>query len=140
MPTCPGWTLKQLLRHVGRGDRWAAQIVADRHQERLDPRTVPRRQAARRARTARIDGCTPGRATLIDAVAETGADAAVWTFIGPRPAVWWIRRRLHEVVVHRADAAIAVGAEFTVDPALAADCHQRMARARRHAESPVGVP
>jgi hypothetical protein len=27
VPTCPGWTLLQLLRHVGRGDRWAAQII-----------------------------------------------------------------------------------------------------------------
>ena len=30
VPTCPGWTLLQLLRHVGRGDRWAAQIITDR--------------------------------------------------------------------------------------------------------------
>ena len=27
VPTCPGWSLKQLFRHVGRGDRWAATIV-----------------------------------------------------------------------------------------------------------------
>ena len=33
----------------------------------------------------------------------------VWTFIGPRPRDWWIRRRLHEATVHRADAAIALG-------------------------------
>ena len=30
VPTCPDWTLKQLFRHVGRGNRWAAQIIADR--------------------------------------------------------------------------------------------------------------
>jgi Mycothiol maleylpyruvate isomerase N-terminal domain len=36
--TCPGWTLLQLLRHVGRGDRWAAQIIADRADASLDPR------------------------------------------------------------------------------------------------------
>jgi hypothetical protein len=30
VPTCPGWTLLQLLRHVGRGDRWAAQIIRER--------------------------------------------------------------------------------------------------------------
>jgi hypothetical protein len=24
VPTCPDWTLLQLLRHVGRGGRWAA--------------------------------------------------------------------------------------------------------------------
>ena len=45
----------------------------------------------------------------------------MWTFLGPRPAAWWVRRRLHEVLVHRADAAIALGVDYDVDPALAAD-------------------
>jgi len=40
VPTCPDWTLRQLLRHVGRGNRWAAQIIADRRTEPLDPRDV----------------------------------------------------------------------------------------------------
>jgi len=40
VPTCPGWTLLQLLRHVGRGDRWAAQIITDRADTSLDPRLV----------------------------------------------------------------------------------------------------
>src|SRR6476661_6090733 len=30
VPTCPGWTFRQLATHVGRGHRWAAQIVAIR--------------------------------------------------------------------------------------------------------------
>src|SRR5260370_4062943 len=28
VPTCPGWTFRQLATHLGRGHRWAAQIVA----------------------------------------------------------------------------------------------------------------
>jgi hypothetical protein len=28
VPTCPGWTFRQLATHVGRGHRWAAQIVS----------------------------------------------------------------------------------------------------------------
>ena len=40
VPTCPDWTLRQLFRHVGRGNRWAAQIVADRRDTPLDPRDV----------------------------------------------------------------------------------------------------
>ena len=38
--TCPGWTLNQLFRHVGRGHRWAAQIVAEHRAQPLDPRDV----------------------------------------------------------------------------------------------------
>ena len=30
VPTCPGWTFRQLATHLGRGHRWAAQIVATR--------------------------------------------------------------------------------------------------------------
>jgi uncharacterized protein (TIGR03083 family) len=58
---------------------------------------------------------------LIDAVAATGADTPVWTFLGPRPAAWWIRRRLHEATVHRADAALALGVSYDLSAALASD-------------------
>ena len=40
VPTCPGWTFSQLFKHVGRGNRWCAQIIADRMHEPLDPRQV----------------------------------------------------------------------------------------------------
>ena len=117
VPTCPEWTLRQLVRHLGRGDRWAAAIVAEQSMDFIDPRTVA--------------GGTPGddegawlrdgARALLDAVARTGAQTPVWTFLGPRPAGWWVRRRLHETVVHRADAALALGRPFKVDPGIAAD-------------------
>ncbi|WP_082958331.1 PE domain-containing protein [Mycobacterium alsense] len=56
------------------------------------------------------------------AAAEAAAvETPVWTFLGTRPANWWIRRRLHETAVHRADAALATGGEFTLDAHVAAD-------------------
>jgi len=30
VPTCPDWTLRQLATHVGRAQRWAAEIVSTR--------------------------------------------------------------------------------------------------------------
>ncbi len=120
VPTCPEWTLEQLMRHVGRGDRWCAQIVAEQSMDFIDPRTVEGGKPPA-GRDNEIAWLQAGPRQLIDAVAATGADTAVWTFLGPRPASWWIRRRLHEVVVHRADAAIALGVDYDVDPALAAD-------------------
>jgi hypothetical protein len=30
VPTCPDWTLEQLIGHVGRGHRWSADIVRRR--------------------------------------------------------------------------------------------------------------
>jgi hypothetical protein len=41
VPACPGWTLKQLASHVGRGHRWAAQIVATRASAPVSTRDVP---------------------------------------------------------------------------------------------------
>jgi uncharacterized protein (TIGR03083 family) len=120
VPTCPEWTLDELMRHVGRGDRWCAQIVAEQSGEFIDPRTVPdgKPPVGRDERTRWLHD---GPRSLIDAVARTGPDTPVWTFLGTRPANWWIRRRLHETAVHRADAAIALGDAFDIDPVVAAD-------------------
>ena len=119
VPTCPGWTLKQLFRHVGRGNRWAAQIIADHHASELDPRMV-RDGKPPDDPDAAIDWLNDGAQLIVDAVDVVGP-ARVWTFIGPRPAGWWIRRRLHEATVHRADAAHAAGIGFDLAPELAAD-------------------
>jgi uncharacterized protein (TIGR03083 family) len=120
VPTCPGWTLRQLFRHVGRGNRWAAQIVADRRDTALDPRDVGDGKPPD-DEDAAIDWLNAGAQLILDAVDAVGPDTDVWTFIGPRPAQWWIRRRVHEATVHRADAAIAVGTDFALAPDVAAD-------------------
>jgi len=119
VPTCPGWNLAQLFRHVGRGNRWAAQIVVDRRSDPLDPRDVPEGKPPEDMRGA-IEWLKAGALKLNDAVAEEH-DARVWTFTGPQPASWWVRRRLHETVVHRADAAITVGRPFVINPVIGAD-------------------
>ena len=118
VPTCPEWTLEQLMRHLGRGDRWCAQIVAEQSAEYIDPRTVAGGKPTPGSETEWLHD---GPRALLEAVERTGAQTTVWTFLGPRPAAWWIRRRLHETAVHRADAALALGADFSIDPAIAAD-------------------
>jgi uncharacterized protein (TIGR03083 family) len=118
VPTCPEWTLEQLMRHLGRGDRWCAQIVAEQSAEYIDPRTVA---GGKPTPGHEIEWLHDGPRALLEAVERTGAQTTVWTFLGPRPAAWWIRRRLHETAVHRADAALALGADFSIDPAIAAD-------------------
>jgi uncharacterized protein (TIGR03083 family) len=120
VPTCPGWTLLQLLRHVGRGDRWAAQIIADRADASLDPRLVRDGRPPADARGA-IEWLSQSPLTLLAAVEAIGPGAEVSTFVGPRAAAWWIRRRLHEATIHRADAAIALGAPYQLPAELAAD-------------------
>jgi uncharacterized protein (TIGR03083 family) len=117
VPTCPGWALRQLLSHVGRGDRWAAEIV--RTGGPVDTRSVADGRAP--DDPAQAADWLRGGAELLIAAAAAEPAKRVWTFLGPRPAAWWVRRRLHESTVHRADALIAVGAPYDIDPALAAD-------------------
>jgi uncharacterized protein (TIGR03083 family) len=137
VPTCPGWTLKQLFRHVGRGDRWAAQIIADRCDEYLDPRDVRDGRPPDDADGA-LDWLHGGARAIVDAVERVGADTPVWTFLGPRPSAWWIRRRLHEATVHRADAAMALGLDYELPPELAADgTTEWLERVVAEAESPL---
>jgi uncharacterized protein (TIGR03083 family) len=109
-----------LFRHVGRGSRWAAQIIAERRSQPLDPREV-RNGRPPDDPDAAIDWLNGGPQQVIKAIDQVGSDARVWTAAGMRPAGWWIRRLLHEVGVHRADAAIAVGADYDPSPDLAAD-------------------
>ena len=120
VPTCPGWTLTQLFRHVGRGHRWSAQIVAERRAQPLDPREVHGGKPPEDADGA-LAWLNDNAQAVIDAVDHVGSDARVWTFLGPRPAGWWIRRRLHEATVHRADAVLALGGDFQLAPELSAD-------------------
>lgn len=140
VPTCPEWTLDQLMRHVGRGDRWSAQIVAEQAGEFIDPRTVPGGKPPA-DQDAQMAWLRQGVRELLDAVARSGPETPVWTFLGMRPSAWWIRRRMHETAVHRADAALALGVDFQIEPAVAADGiteYLERVMIRADAEGPAG--
>jgi len=119
VPTCPGWTFRQLATHVGRGHRWAAQIMTARAAE-----PIPTREVA--------DGKLPedparhapwlnaGAGLVVEAVTAAGDDP-VWTPAGIRPARYWARRRAHEAAVHLADAQLAAGRDVDLAPDVAAD-------------------
>jgi uncharacterized protein (TIGR03083 family) len=139
VPTCPGWTLRNLLTHVGRGHRWAATIVAQRAQEPVNTRDVPDGRAPDE-HAAALDWLEASVPQLLDAVAATGPDTPVWTFTGPKPAVWWVRRWSCESIVHRADAALALGVPYTLDAEQAADALSEwldLVAARPAAEEPL---
>ncbi|NIB32762.1 hypothetical protein HBB16_15190 [Pseudonocardia sp. MCCB 268] len=50
----------------------------------------------------------------------TPADA-VWTFTGPKPSAWWVRRRRLQATVHRADIFHRARRPVRDRPELAAD-------------------
>jgi uncharacterized protein (TIGR03083 family) len=109
IPTCPEWTLRQLVTHVGRAHRWAAEITRTRSDAFIPFREVPDGKLPD-DRAEQLAWLRAGAALIVDAVREAGSDL-VWSFTGPAPAGFWIRRMAHETLVHRADAQLAAGTE-----------------------------
>jgi uncharacterized protein (TIGR03083 family) len=119
IPTCPDWTLRQLVTHVGRAHRWAAEIVRTRAPEPIPFRAVPD-GALPADPTQRGPWLRAGARLLVDSVRAAG-DERVWAFSGSGPAVYWARRMAHETLVHLADAQMASGRAVEMDPVIAAD-------------------
>ena len=119
VPACPGWTLRNLATHVGRAQRWAAEITATRSAEFIPFRSVPDGKLPddRQAQPAWLSA---GAQRVIAAIQAAGSDP-VWAFGSLRPASFWGRRMAHETALHRADAELAAGQEPAFTPELAAD-------------------
>lgn len=128
VPSCPDWTLCELAVHLGNGHRWAAEIVRTRSSSFLPPSSAPghidpAEASGATSDAAALDAWLAGSAQLLtDELLAAGEDAAVWTFLPDRRSAFWARRRTHETLVHRADAALAAGVAFEADPVLAVDC------------------
>ncbi|MBN6033795.1 maleylpyruvate isomerase family mycothiol-dependent enzyme [Amycolatopsis sp. 195334CR] len=114
VPTCPEWRLRDLIGHIGQAHRWAAGMVRTGQPDAVpDPREAdpPADWAGWLAE---------GATELADAVCTS--DTVVPTLLGPGPAVFWLRRMLHDLVVHHADACLTTRrTTFEVAPDVATD-------------------
>ena len=119
VPACPGWTMRELATHVGRGHRWAAELVATRASQVISPRDVPDGKLP--DGRAEQEAWLNASADLVAGKVAAAPDVPVWTFIGSRPARFWLRRRAHEAAVHLMDAQLAAGQEISLATDLAAD-------------------
>ncbi|MER6673631.1 maleylpyruvate isomerase family mycothiol-dependent enzyme [Streptomyces sp. NPDC000983] len=123
VPTCPDWTLEQLVRHTGGALRWAALMVRTRAAEEIPEEQVPAAEGPEgEGDPAALDAWLAESGELLTgALREAGPDAEVWGWAGVHDAGFWARRMTHELVVHRADATLAAGLPYTVAPEVAAD-------------------
>ncbi len=119
IPSCPDWTLSQLVAHVGRVQRRSAEILATRARGPIDLDLIPDVELPADL-SARGRWLTAGAARLTGALREAG-ETEVWAFGSIRPASVWARRMANETMVHAADAGFAAGEEVSMAPELAAD-------------------
>ncbi|MEW2527202.1 maleylpyruvate isomerase family mycothiol-dependent enzyme [Streptomyces sp. NPDC047071] len=122
VPTCPDWTLDRLVRHTGGAVRWVELHVRTRATENIPDAQVPGFEGPEGGGAAALDAWLAETAQMFDATLRGAeADTPVWSWAGEATAGFWARRMTHEVAIHRADAAIAVGAPYELAPDVAAD-------------------
>ncbi|MFE2551228.1 maleylpyruvate isomerase family mycothiol-dependent enzyme [Streptomyces sp. NPDC059355] len=119
VPTCPGWTLADLTRHVGSVHRWFTELLRQRIQQPPTSRDVDLRLPE--DREGLPDWLTASAAEAAAVFATTDLDAPMWAWGVDQHARFWVRRMLFETLVHRADAELALGISPHIDRALAVD-------------------
>ncbi|WP_371668894.1 maleylpyruvate isomerase family mycothiol-dependent enzyme [Streptomyces sp. NBC_00289] len=123
VPSCPDWSLEELVRHVGGALRWVELLVRTRAAEDIPEERVPLSGGpAERGDAVALDAWLAETGEmLVGTLREAGPDTRVWAWAGIPDSGFWARRMTHELVIHRADAALAAGLPFDVAPEVAAD-------------------
>lgn len=121
VPTCPGWQIRDLLRHTGAVHRWATAFLVEGH---TSVRPLPEGPAPDVTDPALLSWFRDGHAALVGALRAAPADLDCWTFLrgSASPVEFWARRQAHETTIHRVDAEYARGGHADgISPELAAD-------------------
>ncbi len=104
--SCPEWTVRQLVGHLGSVHSWAGAVVRARGERVSRSRQDP----APEDDTALLRWYRAGVDELVTAL-SVDPETPAWTFSPSRPdnAGWWQRRQALETAVHRWDAQSAAG-------------------------------
>jgi len=98
--TCPGWSVRDLVIHLGNVHAWAATVV-ETGAKAVEQDDRPRSGAKGRAVSAWYAGKAED---LYEVLRHTPADRPTWNFVfGDGVASFWSRRQLHETTIHLMD-------------------------------------
>jgi uncharacterized protein (TIGR03083 family) len=111
VPTCPEWTLLDLVQHLVEGrHKWAATVAAGP----ADAPAIVSAPVAPREREAVLNWFAASVRELLDALREAGPDRGCWTWWGtsqsPQTSGAVARDQLQQLAVHTYDAQVTVGA------------------------------
>lgn len=107
VPTCPGWTVHDLLAHQGMVHRWASAIVRG-----ADPLTVDTTAIEAGGLSAPDPAAwlQAGAAELVHSLTDAPDDLHALVFLREAPPArrFWARRQCHETTVHALDGISAL--------------------------------
>jgi uncharacterized protein (TIGR03083 family) len=129
---CPGWNMRDLVRHLGMIHLWAAANVAFPESDWLDVSDLPDLVRYWPELTGEsgeypddaelVDWYRDTLANLVEVLKSAPADVAAFTFLpAPTPLTMWARRQASEIAIHRFDAEQARGITTHFDPPFATD-------------------
>lgn len=117
VPSCPDWSVADLVWHVARVHGFWAAIVRQRP---AGPESLA--EPVRPGSFEEVLAIGEHNAAGLEAVlAATDPAAQVWTWSRDRSAGFVARRMALETTVHRLDGELAAGRTPTLDPELASD-------------------
>jgi len=115
VPSCPGWTFKDLVAHLGEVHQWAVHAIVAGNP---DAQTIPEPSG----QVALAEWYRDAAAALVSTLQKSDPLAPAWAF-GPKPRTtsFWFRRQAHETTIHLWDAATSQSTIKPIDPVLALD-------------------
>ncbi len=118
VPSCPGWSVRALVEHLGGVQRfWADTVRAADPGQPTRVEHVPPRRPDDLAEWMRAS-----TELLLGALADSTDDAPCWTWWGePRTSGAVARHQVQESAVHRWDAQSAVGTPAPIEATVADD-------------------
>jgi uncharacterized protein (TIGR03083 family) len=145
--SCPGWTMTELVLHLGYVHRSVAQIISERliqrperadlswlglgaedtarlgelMAERTDGRATSKPPSGRPLPATLVEWFGAGAAELETQFRTTPPGEQVWTWSADQTAGFWQRMQAIEAAIHRWDAESAVGSPGPIHPELAVD-------------------
>ena len=102
--------------HLGTVHRWAEHLVRARAPKRISSSDMALGEPHPSAPWLRAGG-----EALVATLRAADPDAPMWAWGADQHVRFWSRRQLHETLVHRTDAELALGRAPGAEPAVAVD-------------------
>jgi uncharacterized protein (TIGR03083 family) len=117
IPSCPDWSMHDLVDHVGRVHHWVIGIVGSRAQDRVP---FSSQGPGPESDAECLAWFEEGAGELVELLGGVDPAEPVWNwFIGVSPVRYWMQRMAMETSIHRWDGQNAVGTPDPFDSEIA---------------------